>query len=61
MTLRRLLCIVGLHSWVRQPNELQCYGMGLEWFERWDCACGAVRDRLRGDRRSTRVWPAHER
>jgi len=53
--LRRLL---HGHVWVRQPDELQSYGMGLEWFNVWHCRCSATRDCLRGEPRTMRVWPA---
>lgn len=40
-----LLCLIGLHRWERQPDELRGYGMGLEWHEVYRCA----RCRLEGD------------
>ena len=44
----RLLCLVGLHRWRCTPDQLGSHGMGLEWFERWECErCPATADRLR--------------
>ena len=44
----RLLCLVGLHRWRHTPDQLGSYGMGLEWFECWECErCPATADQLR--------------
>lgn len=45
----RLFCFIGLHSWKRLPDELGGCGMGLEWFEQWECRrCLSKFDRVRG-------------
>ena len=46
-----VLCRLGLHRWKKEPDQLGCYGMGLEWFECWRCRrCPATADCLRGSR-----------
>lgn len=46
--MKRLLCRLGLHRWRRLPDSLGTYGMGLEWFENWECAhCPRTFDQLR--------------
>jgi hypothetical protein len=36
------------HRWKSRPNELGCYGMGLETFEMQQCVrCGTWRDRVK--------------
>lgn len=57
--MRRLLCFFGLHSWSRNPDQLQTFGMGLEWFEHFTCHdCGAEMDWIRNCQKPLpRVWP----
>jgi hypothetical protein len=51
----RLSCQFGLHRWIPQPDQLGCYGMGLETFEVWHCGdCPATCDRLKGLQRDGR-------
>lgn len=46
----KLPCVIK-HQWEKRPNELGCYGMGLEVFEMRRCArCGQWQDRLGGTR-----------
>lgn len=33
----KLLCLIGLHRWKRLSNQWNCYGMGMEAFECWEC------------------------
>jgi hypothetical protein len=45
----RTLCFIGLHSWKRGPDILGGCGMGLEWFEVWECRrCMSQFDQVRG-------------
>lgn len=48
------------HRWEKRPNELGCYGMGLETFEMRQCEkCHRWQDRLKGlkpDGRSRYPW-----
>jgi hypothetical protein len=45
----RLLCCLGLHRWQKTADSLGCYGMGLEWFENWECNhCPRLFNQLRG-------------
>lgn len=61
--MRRLLCCFGLHSWDYKGRELQwrepqCYGMGLEYFELFECHdCLAKMDRFCKAPRMPRIWP----
>ena len=60
MRLGRLLCLIGWHKWRRLPNELGCFGAGLEWFERWECErCPATADRVRGAARGQDCRQVH--
>jgi hypothetical protein len=46
---RHNLCHIGIHRWKKLPDQLGCYGMGLEWFNCWECErCPAKADQLRG-------------
>lgn len=57
-----VLCCIGLHRWRKVPDMLGCYGMGLEWFEAWECSrCPATADQVRGHRTSYQVHPTRER
>jgi hypothetical protein len=65
-----MLCWLGFHKWRRLPDMLGSYGMGLEWFQCWECErCSATADMLRNDRqrngrrsyRSYQVHPTRER
>lgn len=57
--MRRLLCLIGLHSWDRRADQLECFGMGLEWFEQYRCAdCGAAMTQFREyHNRQRKVYP----
>lgn len=57
--MRRLLCLFGLHSWSRDEDRLECFGMGLEWFEHFTCAdCNRTMTQFRDKgNRQRRVWP----
>lgn len=60
----KLLCLIK-HKWEKRPNELGCYGMGLETFEMQQCArCLQWRDRVKGPRSDGRrhyPWVKTER
>ncbi len=43
-----LLCWLGFHKWKEIPDSLGGFGMGLEWFQCWECErCPATADQLR--------------
>ena len=44
----RLFCFFGLHSWRQTEDRLGGFGMGLEWFNCWECRrCRSTKDCIR--------------
>lgn len=62
MSVDKLLCYFGRHRWRRVDDMLGCFGMGLEWFECWECArCPATADQVRASPRTYQVHPDRSR
>ena len=58
---RPILCRLGFHLWKREMDQLGSYGMGLEWFECWQCRrCPAEADRLRVSQGQWNSYQEHE-